>query len=137
MERPQGEGINMAFTDPITLNDSSAVLQTFTRTSSFAGGSDWVENDGTMGDLRKISIRHTNAGPSATKGAKPLRRHFVQFVHEKWNAALGKTEKATFNVTITVDPSSALTTTNLRDLQAFLKNFQTSGILDQLLRDET
>lgn len=127
----------MAFTDPITLNDSAAVLQTFTRQSSFAGGSDWVENDATLTEFRKISIRHTNAGPSATKGGKPLRRHFVQFSHEKYNATLGKMEKFTCNVTYTVDPQAALTLTNLRDVQAFAKNFATTTVLDQMIRDET
>lgn len=127
----------MAFTDPISVNDNSAALQGFTRTGYNPNGSDWVENDATATDVRSLVIRHSNVGSSATPGGKPLRRHLVQFVHSKWNASLGKTEKFVMNLTFTVDPQSALTTTNQYDILAFVKNFLTTTNFDKLVRDES
>lgn len=127
----------MAFTDPITMNDNSSVLQTFTRTGQIQNGSDWVENDSILTDKRSILLRHSNAGPSKIKGAKPLRRHLVQMIHEKWNSTLGITDKATLNLTVTVDGASTITSTDLYNMLAMVKNFLTTGNLDKILRDET
>lgn len=127
----------MAFTDPIALNDNAAASQSFVRQSGLLGGSDWVENDATLADTRRIVIRHSNAGASVQKGAKSVRRHLTQFVHEKYNATLGKTEKCTLNVTLTIDPGASFTTTNMYDLRAFAVNFLSTTNLDKLVRDET
>jgi len=71
------------------------------------------------------------------KGSKPIRRHLVQFVHEKWNSDLGKTEKCVVNATITNDPGSTFTSTDLLHLVMFAREFLTSTRVAQLLRDET
>lgn len=129
----------MAFTDPITLADNSAANQTFTRQTFAPTGSDWVETDATVADTRRIIIRHTNAGPSVVKGSKPIRRHLIQFTHEAWNATLGKTERATLNATLTVDPArSEITDAHLYDLGNFAAEFLTvTANIDKLLRDES
>lgn len=127
----------MAFTDPISLNDNAAAAQSFTRQTFVQQGSDWIESDATVASTRRIIIRHSNAGASVIKGGKPLRRHLVQFVQEAWNATLGKTEKATLNLTLTVDPGrSAITDTNLYDLRSFAKEWLTTANIDKVLRDE-
>lgn len=127
----------MAYADPITVADNAAANQTFTLQSRQSAGSDWVESDATPTDMRKIVFRNSNAGASVAKGAKPVRRHLVQFSHEKWNSTLGKTEKAILNVTLTVDPGASFTTTNIYDLRAFAENFLSNTTIDQMLRDET
>jgi hypothetical protein len=127
----------MAYADPISLPNHAATDQDFTITSRLQNGSDWVETDATPTDMRTMSIRHSNAGPSVAKGANPIRRHLVQFVHSKWNDSLAKTEKLVLNVTMTVDPGSSFTTTNQQDLVAFANGFFTDTNLAKLLRDET
>jgi len=129
----------MAFADPITLNDSNAVpvAQSFTRQFTAQGGSDWVENDATPSLTRKIVMRHSNAGPSTVKGAKPVRRHLVQFTLDKWNATSGKTEKAVVNTTITVDAASSITVGEIEDLTTFAAGFLTDANVEKLLRDES
>lgn len=127
----------MAFSDPITANDNAAVLQTFTQTGMLQNGSDWVENDATAASTRRLVLRHSNAGASVAKGASPIRRHLQQWTHEKYNATLGKTEKLTFNLTVTQDPGASFTSTDIYDLLAFVKNFSTTGNLDKMLRNES
>lgn len=127
----------MAFTDPIVLADQLAANQTFTGTGNVQNGSYWVENDATNADRRELAILHSNAGAGLIKGGPPLRRHLFQVKHSKWNAGLGKTEIATLNTTLTIDPTSSFSTANLYDLAAFLRNFYTSGNLDKLLRNES
>jgi hypothetical protein len=128
----------MAFTDPIVLADNAAANQSFTLQSKTQNGSDYIENDATGTDQRKIVIRHTNAGPSVVKGAKPVRRHLVQFTHEKLNATLGKIEKITLNVTLTTDPgASGLVAADIYHVRAFAANFLTTTNIDKLIRDES
>jgi len=127
----------MAYTDPISLFDNAAAAQSFVRQSNQKDGSDWIENDSTVALTRRIVIRHSNAGTSVVKGSKPIRRHLVQFTHEAWNATLGKTEKATLNVTLTNDPGTAITAAQLYDLRAFAVNFLTTANIDKMVRDET
>lgn len=128
----------MALTDPITLNDHSAVLKSFVLQNRGPGGSDYVESTATATDMRKIVIRHSNAGASIVKGSKPVRRHLIQFTDEEWNSTLGKTEKATVNVTITVDPGAAgISTLEIQDLVSFAKDFLSDTRLAQMIRDET
>jgi hypothetical protein len=129
----------MAFTDPIVLADSNPISpanQTFTRQFTAQGGSDWIENDAIPSLVRKIVMRHSNAGPSTVKGAKPVRRHLVQFTLDKWNATTAKTEKAVVNCTITVDAASSITVAEIEDLSTFAANFLTDGNVEKLLRDE-
>jgi hypothetical protein len=126
----------MAFTDPIVLADQLAANQTFTQTGMSKDGSYWIENDATGTDQRKLAILHSNAGASLIKGGPPARRHLFQIQHAKWNSTLGKTELATLNTTLTLDPTSSFSTANLYDLAAFLRNFYTSGNLDKLIRNE-
>lgn len=127
----------MAFTEPYSVNDNSATLQSFTRTGSLPTGSDWVENDATSSNRRSMKVRHSNVAASKTPGGKPVRRHLLQFVHEKWNATINKWESATINVTLTVDPQSSITAAEIYDLMAFEKNSLTTTIVDKLIRDET
>jgi hypothetical protein len=127
----------MAYTDPIVLIDNATANQTFVRQSSQKDGSDWIENDATIALTRRIVIRHSNAGASVVKGSKPIRRHLVQFTHEAWNATLGKTEKATLNVTLTNDPGTAITAAQIYDLRSFAREFLTAANIDKMLRDET
>lgn len=128
----------MAFDNTLTLVDFSEANQNFVAQSRLQGGVDYIESDATAESTRRLSIRHTNAGASVLgKGAKPIRRHLVQFTHEKWNSELGKTEKATVNVTITVDPGASITTTEKRDLIAFaISLIGETANQDRLLRDE-
>lgn len=127
----------MAFAEPIVLANASAVNQNFVLQSRFKDGSDWIEDDATSTLTRRLSIRHSNAGPSVQKGFKPIRRHLVQMVEEKWNATLGKQEKVTLNLTVTVDPGSSVTVGEVYDLRAFMDSFLNNSNLDKLLRDET
>jgi hypothetical protein len=129
----------MAFTDPIGLNDSVAALQNFTKISQIGGRSEWVENDATAINRRRLIIQHQNAGTSVAKGQTPIRRHSVQMIHERYNATLGKMEKLTQNWSWTVDPgASSITATDIADQLAFMKNFfPNTATLDKLLRDET
>lgn len=127
----------MAYTDPISLLDNAAASQSFTRQSSQLAGSDWIENDATLLDIRKIVLRHSNAGASVVKGGKPIRRHLAQFIHEKWNATLGKTERCALNVTLTIDPGASFSTTEIYHLRSFAKEFLTTTNVDKMLRDET
>lgn len=125
----------MAFAD-LTLGNYAEVNQSFVIQSQLPGGVDFIEDDATIGDTRRISIRHSNAGPSVVKGGKPIRRHLVQMTHEKWNADLGKTEKLVMNMTITNDPTTTFSETNIRDLWTFMVNFITDTNVKKLLRDE-
>lgn len=128
----------MAFTDPIALDDSASVEQSFVLQSRQKDGSEWIESDATAGNVRRISIRHSNAGPSIQKGAKPVRRHLVQFSQETLNTTLGKTEKLVVNLTITNDPGSTLDNTEAAHLLAFVKGIiESSNFVDKILRDET
>lgn len=129
----------MAFTDPIVLNDDAGppVPQTFVLASRLQNGSDWVEDDATAAEVRRLSIRHSNAGPSTAKGQAPIRRHLVQFTHEKYNATTLKIEKLVMNITYTIDPGATLTLQNQKDIAAFGRNFFSAANLAKLLRDET
>lgn len=128
----------MAYADPLTLNDSAPLAHNFTKQQSVPNGSDWIDGASTATDVTKILIRHSNAGTSIVAGQKPIRRHLVQFTREIWNATLGKTEKMTLNVTLTVDPGTSFTETNRDDLEAFAANFLLSDTFtDRLMRDET
>jgi hypothetical protein len=131
----------MAFADPIVLNDDTPitpVAQNFVLASRLLNGSEWIEDDasGTT-DVRRLSIRHSNAGPSTAKGQFPVRRHLFQVTHEKYNATTLKIEKVVVNVTITVDPGASITVQNQKDALAFARNFVTGANLLKLLRDET
>jgi hypothetical protein len=131
----------MAFSDPITVLDRTATGKDFVLQSRTLNGSDYVEETASASDQRKILVRHQNAGPSVQKGAKAIRRHLVQFVDERYNATLGKQERAVLNVTLTIDPgsSAALTGNGLADLAAFASNFfdPSGDTLEKLLRDES
>lgn len=127
----------MAFVEPILLDDNAVVEKEFALQGRSQFGSDWIESSSTPTDMRRVIIRHSNAGASIVKGAKPIRRHLVQFVHEKFNSTLNKTEKVVVNVTLTVDPGSSFVTSDLHHLVEFARNFLTDSNTEKLIRDET
>jgi hypothetical protein len=128
----------MAFTDPLALTDSGGNTDNFVLQQRFAGGSDYVLSTSTPQDKSSVSFRHSNAGVSiAGKAAPPIRRHLVQFKREKYNSTLGRTEVLTYNVTITNDPASSFTTTDVDDMRAYVESFLSATTVPQLLRDET
>lgn len=128
----------MAFTEPITLADYDNADVDFVLQSRLKDGSEWIESDAGPNNIRRISIRHSNAGPSIQKGSKPVRRHLFQFVQEKLNTTLGKTEKLTVNLTITNDPGSELDNTEARHLLSFVRRLvETTDFDGKALRDET
>jgi len=127
----------MAYSDPLVLKDNAAVNQNFVVQSRLQGGVDYIEDDATTTDRRRISIRHSNAGPSVVKGSRPVRRHLFQVIHDKWNSTLGKQEKATLNITLTTDPGASITTAEILHLAAFGAEFLTlDANVEKLLRDE-
>lgn len=127
----------MAFDNTLTLTNNGAESESFVAQSRLQGGVDYIDVTSTAANTRKLSIRHTNAGPSVIKGGKPVRRHLVQMVQEKWNSTLGKTERATVNVTITVDPGASITLAEQQDLIAMASNFvDVDANVEKLLRDE-
>lgn len=126
----------MAFTDPITLADSSAANQSFTVKSSGVDSRYYIENDAALTDQRYLSIRHSDAG-KVNGNALPLRRHNVTLGRNKLNTTTGKNEKFTSNFTFVVDPQANFTETDCLDIVTMLKNFITSTNFSKLLRDET
>lgn len=125
----------MAFADTITVQDAAAADKVFVLQSRFNGGADYIWDGSTASLTERLKIRHSNVGSSVVKGQKPVRRHLVQFIAEKFNTDLGKTETVTTNVTITVDPGSTLTAEPEKH-RAFVESFLSTTTMAQLIRDE-
>jgi hypothetical protein len=134
-ERTKDE--NMAYSDPLVLADNTPTNQNFTRKSFINGGSDWVEDDSTSASERVIVMRHTNGGPSKTKGSAPKQRHLTQFVFRKYNSIIAATDYFKVNLTIEDDPGSGVTIAEKNHILAFVRSFATSTNLDKILRGES
>lgn len=103
-------------TDPQVLTHGLEGAKTYVRQDSFNGGSDWIMETSDSADTRRLLIRHSNAGKSTTPGAGPVQRHLWQMIRESLNATTGKMEKATVNVTFTIDPGAAFTQAEILEM---------------------
>lgn len=127
----------MAFSDPLSLNNAAAVAKAFNRKSSGIGVSEAIEASSTSSDRTLMKIAHTKAGKGVAAGTT-VDRHLLQFQRAKFNSAVGADELMTINVTLTVPSSSGLTTTDVNDLCAYVKNFlSTQANIDRLVRGES
>lgn len=125
-----------------TLNNEAAVAKTFTEISADRNYHEWLNTtDYTTTFDQRIIVKQQLAGKS--KQGVPLRRSLVQakcqapvsiVVH---GDTVSTIEEIVANLTILTPVGLAsLTATNRKDLIAFLRNFVTATVCEQLARGE-
>jgi hypothetical protein len=124
-----------------TLNNEAAVAKTFTNVGSNLEAHKWFNStDKTSTFDNNVTIKQSIIGKDKTTGIA-IRRSLVQITAESpAHLAVGvlvPNEQVTVNLTITTPTAlSNLTTTNRKDVMAFVRNLLTATFLEQLAAGE-
>lgn len=124
-----------------TINNDSAAAKTFTLLGRDKTSAEWLNTSDSDDDEKiSLSVKQQTIGKTSTN--VPIRRTLVQTKIEhagQGAAATGDVQLETFTVNLTLTGPvvlTSLTSAQRKDMMAYIRNFVTSGVVDQLVRGE-
>jgi len=117
----------MAATTSISVNNLAAVSQTFNPSVQIDKGYEYRNGASTIAAPQTLEITHDMKAASSTSNDK----HSVTFKQARANA-VGSMRTGYLSLSISV-PKDGLTTTDVSDLGAYIRNFVTDANLSKLL----